>query len=325
MEDIRTILQHKILVLDGAMGTMIQQYKFTEEDYRGEKFKDFHISVKGNNDMLSITQPKAIKEIHAKYLEAGADIIETNTFSSTTVAMADYEMEDFVYELNYQSAKIAKEVAEEFTKLDPSKPRFVAGSIGPTNRTASMSPDVNDPGFRAVTFEDLRKAYKQQAEALIDGAVDVLLVETVFDTLNAKAALFAIEEVKEERDLEIPIMLSGTITDASGRTLSGQTAEAFLISVSHIPLLTVGFNCALGAKQLTPHLEVLSQKAEFGVSAHPNAGLPNEMGEYDETPEIMADQIKTFLDEGLVNIVGGCCGTTPAHIKAMADLVATKN
>ena len=258
MEDIRTILQHKILVLDGAMGTMIQQYKFTEEDYRGEKFKDFHISVKGNNDMLSITQPKAIKEIHAKYLEAGADIIETNTFSSTTVAMADYEMEDFVYELNYQSAKIAKEVAEEFTKLDPSKPRFVAGSIGPTNRTASMSPDVNDPGFRAVTFEDLRKAYKQQAEALIDGAVDVLLVETVFDTLNAKAALFAIEEIKSERNIDIPIMLSGTITDASGRTLSGQTAEAFLISVSHIPLLTVGFNCALGAKQLTPHLEVLA-------------------------------------------------------------------
>jgi 5-methyltetrahydrofolate--homocysteine methyltransferase len=321
MEDIRTILQHKILVLDGAMGTMIQQYKFTEEDYRGEKFKDFHISVKGNNDMLSITQPKAIKEIHAKYLEAGADIIETNTFSSTTVAMADYEMEDFVYELNYQSAKIAKEVAEEFTKLDPSKPRFVAGSIGPTNRTASMSPDVNDPGFRAVTFEDLRKAYKQQAEALIDGAVDVLLVETVFDTLNAKAALFAIEEIKSERNIDIPIMLSGTITDASGRTLSGQTAEAFLISVSHIPLLTVGFNCALGAKQLTPHLEVLAHKSDLKISAHPNAGLPNAFGEYDETPEMMASQIKEYLDKNLINIIGGCCGTTPAHIKAIADLV----
>ena len=321
MEDIRTILQHKILVLDGAMGTMIQQYKFTEEDYRGEKFKDFHISVKGNNDMLSITQPKAIKEIHAKYLEAGADIIETNTFSSTTVAMADYEMEDFVYELNYQSAKIAKEVAEEFTKLDPSKPRFVAGSIGPTNRTASMSPDVNDPGFRAVTFEDLRKAYKQQAEALIDGAVDVLLVETVFDTLNAKAALFAIEEIKSERNIDIPIMLSGTITDASGRTLSGQTAEAFLISVSHIPLLTVGFNCALGAKQLTPHLEVLAHKSDLKISAHPNAGLPNAFGEYDETPEMMASQIKEYLDKNLINIIGGCCGTTPAHIKAIADMV----
>ena len=321
MEDIRTILQHKILVLDGAMGTMIQQYKFTEEDYRGEKFKDFHISVKGNNDMLSITQPKAIKEIHAKYLEAGADIIETNTFSSTTVAMADYEMEDFVYELNYQSAKIAKEVAEEFTKLDPSKPRFVAGSIGPTNRTASMSPDVNDPGFRAVTFDDLRKAYKQQAEALIDGAVDVLLVETVFDTLNAKAALFAIEEIKSERNIDIPIMLSGTITDASGRTLSGQTAEAFLISVSHIPLLTVGFNCALGAKQLTPHLEVLAHKSDLKISAHPNAGLPNAFGEYDETPEMMASQIKEYLDKNLINIIGGCCGTTPAHIKAIADMV----
>ena len=320
MEDIRNILKDKILVLDGAMGTMIQQYNFTEEDYRGEKFKDFHISVKGNNDMLSITQPEAIKEIHAKYLEAGADIIETNTFSSTTIAMADYEMEDFVYELNFESAKIAKEVAKEFTDKNPNKPRFVAGSIGPTNRTASMSPDVNDPGFRAVTFDNLRVAYRKQAEALIDGGVDLLLVETVFDTLNAKAALFAIEELKAERNIDIPIMLSGTITDASGRTLSGQTAEAFLISVSHIPLLTVGFNCALGAKQLTPHLEVLSQKASFGVSAHPNAGLPNAFGEYDETPSQMAEQIKEYLEKGLINIIGGCCGTTPAHIKAIADI-----
>ena len=321
MEDIRNILKNKILVLDGAMGTMIQQYKFTEEDYRGEKFKDFHISVKGNNDMLSITQPEAIKEIHRKYLQAGADIIETNTFSSTTIAMADYDMEDFVYELNYQSAKIAKEVAKEITSLNPDKPRFVAGSIGPTNRTASMSPDVNDPGFRAVTFDDLRVAYKQQVEALIDGGVDILLVETVFDTLNAKAALFAIEEIKAEREIDIPIMLSGTITDASGRTLSGQTAEAFLISVSHIPLLTIGFNCALGAKQLTPHLEVLSQKTEFGVSAHPNAGLPNAFGEYDETPAQMAGQIKEYLEKGLINIIGGCCGTTPEHIKAIAEVV----
>ena len=320
MEDIRNILKNKILVLDGAMGTMIQQYKFTEEDYRGEKFKDFNVSVKGNNDMLSITQPEAIKTIHGKYLEAGADIIETNTFSSTTIAMADYEMEDFVYELNYQSAKIAKEVAEEFTAKNPDKPRFVAGSIGPTNRTASMSPDVNDPGFRAVTFDDLRVAYKQQAEALIDGGVDLLLVETVFDTLNAKAALFAIEEIKAERNIDIPIMLSGTITDASGRTLSGQTAEAFLISVSHIPLLTVGFNCALGASQLTPHLEVLAQKSDLGISAHPNAGLPNAFGEYDETPEMMASQIKEYLDKNLINIIGGCCGTTPAHIKAIAEI-----
>ena len=320
MNKIEKIIKEKILVLDGAMGTMIQQYKFSEEDYRGEKFKDFHVSVKGNNDMLSITQPEAIKEIHRKYLEAGADIIETNTFSSTTIAMADYEMEDFVYELNFESAKIAKEVANEFKKKDPSKPRFVAGSIGPTNRTASMSPDVNDPGFRAVTFDDLRVAYKQQAVALIDGGVDVLLVETVFDTLNAKAALFAIEEIKAERNIDIPIMLSGTITDASGRTLSGQTAEAFLISVSHIPLLTVGFNCALGASQLTPHLEVLARKSNLRISAHPNAGLPNAFGEYDETPKIMASQIKEYLDKSLINIIGGCCGTTPAHIKAIADL-----
>lgn len=320
MEDIKNILKNKILVLDGAMGTMIQQYKFTEEDYRGEKFKDFKVSVKGNNDMLSITQPEAIKTIHGKYLEAGADIIETNTFSSTTIAMADYEMEDFVYELNYQSAKIAKEVANEFTAKNPDKPRFVAGSMGPTNRTASMSPDVNDPGFRAVTFDDLRKAYKQQAKALIDGGVDILLVETVFDTLNAKAALFAIEEIKTARKIDIPIMLSGTITDASGRTLSGQTAEAFLISVSHIPLLTVGFNCALGAKQLIPHLEVLAQKSDLRISAHPNAGLPNAFGEYDETPEMMANQIKEYLDKNLINIIGGCCGTTPAHIKAIAEV-----
>jgi 5-methyltetrahydrofolate--homocysteine methyltransferase len=323
MKEIQNVLQHKILVLDGAMGTMIQQHNFTEEDYRGEQFKDFHVSVKGNNDMLSLTQPEAIKEIHREYLRAGADIIETNTFSSTTIAMADYEMEDYVYELNFESAKIAKEVAQEFTLLNPEKPRFVAGSIGPTNRTASMSPDVNDPGFRAVTFDDLRKAYKQQAEALIDGGVDLLLVETVFDTLNAKAALFAIEEIKAERKIDIPIMLSGTITDASGRTLSGQTAEAFLISVSHIPLLTVGFNCALGAEQLTPHLEVLAQKSDLRISAHPNAGLPNAFGEYDESPTEMANQIKTYLDKGLINIIGGCCGTTPAHIKAIADV--TKN
>ncbi len=321
MEKIQDIINEKILILDGAMGTMIQQYKFTEEDYRGEKFKDFHVSVKGNNDMLSITQPQAIKDIHRKYLEAGADIIETNTFSSTTIAMADYEMQEFVYELNYESAKIAKEIAEEFTKLNPSKPRFVAGSIGPTNRTASMSPDVNDPGFRAVTFEVLRKAYKQQVEALVDGGADLMLVETVFDTLNAKAALFAIEEVKDERNIDIPIMLSGTITDASGRTLSGQTAEAFLISVSHIPLVSIGFNCALGAKQLTPHLEVLAKKSNIKISAHPNAGLPNAFGEYDETPSQMAAQIKEYLDKGLINIIGGCCGTTPAHIKAIADMV----
>ena len=318
---IEEIIKDKILILDGAMGTMIQQYNFSEEDYRGERFKDFKVSLKGNNDLLSITQPEAIKEIHRKYLVAGADIIETNTFSGTTIAMADYQMEDLVTELNYESAKLAREVADEFTEKEPDKPRFVAGSMGPTNKTASMSPEVNDPGYRAITFNDLKTAYKQQAEALIDGGVDLLLVETVFDTLNAKAALFAIEEIKEERNIHVPVMMSGTITDASGRTLSGQTAEAFLISVSHIPLLTVGLNCALGAKQLTPYLQTISDKTGFGVSAHPNAGLPNAFGEYDESPQDMAEQIREYLDKNLVNIVGGCCGTTPAHIKAIADVV----
>lgn len=314
------ILEQRIMVLDGAMGTMIQAYKFEEEDYRGERFKDYEILLKGNNDLLSLTQPEAIKEIHAKYFEAGADIVETNTFSGTTIAMADYGMEDLVYELNYESARLAKEVAEEFTKKEPHKPRFVAGSMGPTNKTASMSPDVNDPGFRAITFDALRQAYKQQAEALLDGGSDILLVETVFDTLNAKAALFAIEEIKEERGEDIPIMLSGTITDASGRTLSGQTAEAFLISVAHIPLFTIGFNCALGANLLQPHLEAISPKTDFAISAHPNAGLPNAFGEYDETPEQMADQIEEYMKRNLVNIIGGCCGTTPDHIKAIAEL-----
>ncbi|WP_405251417.1 homocysteine S-methyltransferase family protein [Dokdonia sp. Asnod3-C12] len=314
-------LEERILVLDGAMGTMLQAYNFSEEDFRGERFKDFHLSLKGNNDMLSLTQPAAIADVHRKYFEAGADIVETNTFSSTTIAMADYEMEEYVYDLNYASAKIAKEVAQSFTEKEPHKPRFIAGSIGPTNKTASMSPDVNDPGFRAVSFEELRVAYKQQVEALLDGGVDMLLVETVFDTLNAKACLFAIEEVKEERNSDIPIMVSGTITDASGRTLSGQTAEAFLISISHIPLLSVGFNCALGASQLQPHLEAIANVTNYGISAHPNAGLPNAFGEYDETPEQMAAQIKKYIDKNLVNIVGGCCGTTPAHIKAIAQLV----
>ncbi|TDI71898.1 MAG: 5-methyltetrahydrofolate--homocysteine methyltransferase [Bacteroidetes bacterium] len=321
-KDIYKALQNRILILDGAMGTMLQRYNFSEEDFRGHRFKDFHKSVKGNNDLLSLTQPQAIAEVHSKYFEAGADIVETNTFSSTTVAMADYEMEDLVYEMNFESAKIAKKAADKFTELEPHKPRFVAGAMGPTNKTASMSPDVNDPGFRAISFEQLRIAYKLQAEALLDGGVDLLLVETIFDTLNAKAALFAIEEVKEERNCDVPVMVSGTITDASGRTLSGQTAEAFLISISHIPLLSVGFNCALGAKQLTPHLEVVSNRTNLAVSAYPNAGLPNAFGEYDESPENMADQIKEYLDKKLINIIGGCCGTTPAHIKAIADLAS---
>ncbi|WP_452231112.1 MULTISPECIES: homocysteine S-methyltransferase family protein [unclassified Lacinutrix] len=322
MSDIKHILQKHILVLDGAMGTMLQQYNFSEEDFRGERFKDYPSSLKGNNDLLSLTQPEAIATIHAKYFEAGADIVETNTFSGTTIAMADYDMEALVYELNYESAKIAKKVAEEFTKQNPSKPRFVAGSIGPTNKTASLSPDVNRPEYRAITFEELRVAYKQQVEALIDGGVDLLLVETIFDTLNAKAALFAIEEVKEARNIDIPIMVSGTITDASGRTLSGQTVEAFLTSISHIPLLSVGFNCALGAEQLKPYLQRLSDKTEFFTSAHPNAGLPNAFGEYEESPKQMQAYIEEYLQDDLINIIGGCCGTSPEHIKAIAEVAA---
>jgi 5-methyltetrahydrofolate--homocysteine methyltransferase len=318
---IKDLLSTKILILDGAMGTMLQRYKFTEEDFRGERFKDWEHPLQGNNDLLSLTQPKAIADVHRKYFAAGADIVETNTFSGTTIAMADYHMEELVYELNYESARIAKEVADEFTAEEPNKPRFVAGSIGPTNKTASMSPDVNDPGFRAVSFDELRIAYKQQVEGLLDGGSDILLVETIFDTLNAKAALFANEEVKEERNIDVPIMVSGTITDASGRTLSGQTAEAFLISISHIPILSVGFNCALGASQLVPHLEVISAKSEYAISAHPNAGLPNAFGEYDETPEQMAAQIKEYVEKGLINIIGGCCGTTPEHISAIAEVV----
>ena len=322
MPSIQEEIKKRILVLDGAMGTMLQRYNFSEEDFRGERFKDFPHSLKGNNDLLSLTQPVAIAEVHAAYFEAGADIVETNTFSGTTIGMADYHMEDLVYELNYESAKIARKVADEFTAKNPDKPRFVAGSIGPTNRTASMSPDVNDPGYRAVTFDDLRIAYKQQVEALMDGGSDLLLVETIFDTLNAKAALFAIEEVKDERGIDIPIMVSGTITDASGRTLSGQTVEAFLIAVSHIPLLSVGFNCALGADLLKPYLQTLSQNTSFNVSAHPNAGLPNAFGEYDETPEQMQAFIKEYLDDNLVNIIGGCCGTTPDHIRLIAEAAA---
>lgn len=321
MSKIQEAIKERILVLDGAMGTMLQRYNFSEEDFRGERFKDFSHSLKGNNDLLSITQPEAVKEVHRLYFQAGADIVETNTFSGTTIGMADYHLEDLVYELNYQSAKIAREVADEFTAKNTERPRFVAGSIGPTNRTASMSPDVNDPGFRAVTFDDLRIAYKQQVEALIDGGSDLLLVETIFDTLNAKAALFAIEEVKEERNIDIPIMVSGTITDASGRTLSGQTVEAFLISISHIPLLSIGFNCALGADQLKPYLKRLSQNTNLNVSAHPNAGLPNAFGEYDQTPEEMRELIREYLQENLVNIIGGCCGTTPDHIKLIAEVV----
>lgn len=320
MGNITEEIKKRILVLDGAMGTMLQRYKFSEEDYRGTRFKEFPHSLKGNNDLMSLTQPQAIAEVHRKYFEAGADIVETNTFSSTSIGMADYHMEDLVYELNFESAKIAKKVADEFTKATPNQPRFVAGSIGPTNKTASLSPDVNRPEYRAITFDQLRVAYKQQVEALIDGGVDVLLVETIFDTLNAKACLFAIEEVKEERNLDIPIMVSGTITDASGRTLSGQTVEAFLASISHVPLLSVGFNCALGAEQLKPYLQRLSRETEFYTSAYPNAGLPNAFGDYDQSAKEMKVLVEDYLKDGLINIIGGCCGTTPEHIKAIAEV-----
>ncbi|WP_317622827.1 methionine synthase [Myroides sp. JBRI-B21084] len=324
-KSITEIIKHKTLVLDGAMGTMLQAYQFTEDDFRGKQFQDFKHPLKGNNDLLSITQPEAVKEVHRKYLQAGADIIETNTFSSTTIGMADYYLEDYVYQLNYQSAKIAREVCDEFDKITPNKPRFVAGSIGPTNRTASMSPDVNNPGYRTITFKDLLIAYKQQIEALLDGGCDLLLVETIFDTLNAKAALFAIEEVKIERNIDIPIMVSGTITDASGRTLSGQTVDAFLISISHIPLLSIGFNCALGAEQLKPYLKQLAQHTSVNISAHPNAGLPNAFGEYDQSPDEMQQFIADFLKEDLVQIIGGCCGTNPEHIRLIANTVTQYN
>lgn len=322
---IEDILKERILVIDGAMGTMIQRYKLEEEDFRGERFKNHNFPLKGNNDILSITRPDIIKAIHRQYLEAGADIIETNTFSGTTIAQADYHLEDAVYDLNYYSAKIAKEVAEEFTKKDPSKPRFVAGAMGPTNKTASLSPDVNNPGYRAITFDELALAFKQQAKGLIDGGADVLLLETIIDTLNVKAALFAIQELFDEIGRKLPIMVSGTITDASGRTLSGQTTEAFLISVSHVPLLSIGLNCALGASQLRPYLQVLNEKAPYFVSAYPNAGLPNEFGHYDQTPEEMGQQVEVFLKEGLINIVGGCCGTTPDHIKLIAEIAKKYN
>lgn len=312
-------MKKRILILDGAMGSLIQGYKLEEEDFVGERFKGHSKPLKGNNDLLSITRPDVIKEIHGKYLEAGADIIETNTFSGTTIAQEDYALQDAVYDINFQSAKIAREVADEFTEKNPDKPRFVAGSIGPTNRTLSLSPDVNDPGYRAVSFDELVTAYKEQVGALIDGGSDVLLIETIFDTLNAKAAMVACNLVFNEKGKEYPIMISGTITDASGRTLSGQTTEAFLISMSHMPIISIGLNCALGAKDMKPYLETLSNKAPFGVSAHPNAGLPNEFGEYDESPEDMTGQVTEFLEEGYLNILGGCCGTTPEHIKAMAE------
>ena len=321
--NIKELLNKRILILDGAMGTMIQRYKLDENDFRDESLADHQKPLKGNNDLLSFTRPDVIKAIHAQYFDAGADIIETNTFSGTTIAQADYELgADVVWKINFESAKIAQEVAAEYTAKNPDKPRFVAGAMGPTNRTASISPDVNDPGYRGVTFDELVAAYKEQVKGLVAGGVDLLLVETIFDTLNAKAALFAIDEYMDETGKSYPVMVSGTITDASGRTLSGQTTEAFLISMQHAPLLSVGLNCALGASALRPYLQVLSTNAPFYVSAYPNAGLPNEMGQYDESPAAMAKQVEEFCKEGLVYILGGCCGTTPDHIKAIADMAA---
>ena len=323
MNTIRQELEKRVLVIDGAMGSMIQQYKLEEKDFRGKRFADWHKDLQGNNDLLSITMPHIIRTIHKEYLKAGADIIETNTFSATTIAMADYDMQSLAYELNYESAKVAKEAIKEFYLEFPEFagiPKFVAGALGPTNRTLSLSPNVNDPGFRAVTFDELVIAYTEQVKGLIDGGADLLLVETIFDTLNAKAALFAIQNYCESINLKMPVMVSGTITDASGRTLSGQTTEAFLNSVSHVDLLSVGLNCALGAKDMRPYLEELSNKAPFYVSAYPNAGLPNQFGEYDQDAHEMGHQIEDFLKAGFLNIVGGCCGTTPSHIKRIAEL-----
>ena len=321
MARIQDIAKERVLVLDGAMGTMIQRYRLTEGDYRGERFKNHIHDLKGNNDLLTLTRPDIIRSIHQAYLEAGADIIETNTFNGTRISQSDYHLEELVYELNYESARIAKEAAREMTAKDPSKPRFVAGAIGPTNKTASISPDVNNPGYRAVTFDELAENYYEQAKGLMEGGADLLLVETVFDTLNCKAALYAIQQLKEEKKSDIPVMVSGTITDASGRTLSGQTPEAFYISVKHAGLFSIGLNCALGAKELRPYLEEISQVADCLVSAYPNAGLPNEMGGYDQGPEEMQNYIREFVSSGLVNIIGGCCGTTPDHIRAMAEAV----
>ena len=320
---INSIIKSKVLVLDGAMGTMIQKLNFDESDYRGERFKDYDILLKGNNDLLSITQPEAIFDIHKAYLKAGADIIMTNTFSSTPIAMADYKMESLVYDLNFESAQLAKKAVLEYDSKE--KPRFIAGSIGPTNKTASMSPDVNNPGFREVHFDDLVVSYFEQISALVDGGVDILFVETVFDTLNAKAALFAIENYNIKNSVSVPIMLSGTLTDASGRTLSGQTLEAFITSVSHINLLSIGLNCSFGAAGLFPYIKKMSLTTDLPISVHPNAGLPNEFGEYDQSSIQMQNLIKDFLENKIVNIIGGCCGTTPDHISLISDIANDYN
>jgi len=324
MKTIQDCLKERILVIDGAMGTMIQRHQPTEATYRGERFKDWHIDVKNNSDILNLTQPAIIEGIHKEYLEAGADIIETNTFASTSIPQADFDLQPFVYEMAFEGARIARRAADEYTKKNPSKPRFVAGAIGPMNKTLSLSPDVNNPGFRSVNFDEVAAAYYEQVRAMVDGGVDLLLIETIFDTLNAKAAIFAIKKYfRDSKQKELPIMISGTITDASGRTLSGQTLEAFYVSVMHARPLSIGLNCALGASEMRSHIEELSQIAACYVSAYPNAGLPNAMGEYDEQPAQTAHFIEEWAGNGWVNIVGGCCGTTPDHIRHIAEHVAT--
>ena len=319
---LKSAIERRILVIDGAMGTMIQRCGLTEADFRGERFKDHASDLKGNNDLLCITRPDVIEDIHRQYLDAGADILETNTFSSTSIAQADYHLEHLAYELNLEAARCARRATDAYLSKDPGRPRFVAGAIGPLNKTLSLSPDVNNPGYRAVTFVEVKNAYADQIRGLIDGGSHLLLVETIFDTLNCKAALYAIDEVFEEKNVRLPIMISGTITDASGRTLSGQTPEAFWISVKHARPFSVGLNCALGAEEMRPHLEALSTIApDCYISAYPNAGLPNEMGEYDQSPHQMCHFIEEFARSGLVNIVGGCCGTTPDHIRHIASHV----
>jgi len=319
---LRELLNKRILIIDGAMGTMVQRYKPTEEVYRGERFKNWHTDVKGNNDLLCLTGPEIIKAIHREYLEAGADILETNTFSSTAIAQADYDMQALAYELNVAAAKLAKEAVNEYCAAHnvPVDTKFVAGAIGPMNKTLSLSPDVNNPGYRSVTFDEVAAAYYEQVKGLVDGGVDILLVETIFDTLNAKAAIYAINKYfRDTKQEKLPVMISGTITDASGRTLSGQTLEAFYISVMHADPISIGLNCALGAREMRPYVEELARIAACYVSAYPNAGLPNAMGEYDESPEQTAAIIAEFAKEGWVNLVGGCCGTTPDHIRAIAN------
>lgn len=324
MKSLQQCASERILIIDGAMGTMIQRYKLQESDYRGERFKDYHSDVKGNSDLLSITQPGIIEAIHREYLEAGADIIETNTFSSTVIAQADYDMQDLAFEMNVASVQVARRAADDYTRRNPDKPRFVAGAIGPLNKTLSISPDVNNPGFRSVTFDEVVDAYYQQVKALSEAGADILLIETIFDTLNCKGAIFAIKKYfRDTKKPELPIMISGTITDASGRTLSGQTLEAFYISVMHAKPFSIGLNCALGGEQMRPYIEELSQIAGCYVSCYPNAGLPNTFGEYDEEPHETAHIIEDFAKEGFVNIVGGCCGTTPDHIRHMAQNVSS--